>query len=62
MVKAWLSDRGIQYTLRDVLRDPTAAEDFLQLGFLLPPVVVVDGEAVAGYQPERLAELLSDEP
>ncbi len=60
MVKAWLSERGVSFVLRDVLQDPAAAEDFLRLGFLLPPVVVVDGQAVAGYQPERLAELLDD--
>ncbi len=61
MVKAWLSDRGIAYAVRDVRQDPAAAEDFLRLGFLLPPVVVVDGQAVAGYQPERLAELFPEE-
>ncbi len=60
MVKAWLSERGIRYTLKNVSEDRAAAGEFVRLGFLLPPVVVVDGEAVAGYQPERLAALLGE--
>jgi glutaredoxin 3 len=60
-VKAWLSERGISYTLRDVTRDSEAAREFIRQGFLLPPVVVVDGQAVPGFQPERLATLLGEE-
>jgi adenosylhomocysteine nucleosidase len=60
-VKAWLSERGIAYELRDLLEDPAAADEFVRRGYLLPPVVVVDGQAVPGYRPERLDELLGEE-
>lgn len=60
-MKAWLSERGIPYVLRDVVQDHEAAEEFIRRGYLLPPVVVVDGQAVPGFQPERLAELLDEE-
>jgi glutaredoxin 3 len=60
-VKAWLSERGISYTLRNVSEDPSAADEFVRNGFLLPPVVVVDGKVVPGYQPERLDSLLEEE-
>ncbi len=60
-MKAWLSEHGVAYTLRNVAEDPDAAAEFIRRGYLLPPVVVVDGEAVSGYQPERLDDLLGDE-
>jgi hypothetical protein len=60
-VKAWLSERAIPYTLMNVSESVEAAEEFVRMGYLLPPVVVVDGIAVPGYQPERLDELLDEE-
>ena len=60
-MKAWLSERRVPYTLRNVSEDAEAAAEFVRRGFLLPPVVVVDGQAVSGYQPERLEALLGEE-
>jgi hypothetical protein len=60
-VKGFLSDRGIQYTLRDVASDPEALVAFLRLGAPLPPVVAYRGRWVAGYDPERLEELLAED-
>ena len=57
-MKAWLSERNIEYSLVNVSEDAEAAEEFIRRGYLLPPVVVIDGIAVPGYQPERLDELL----
>ncbi len=58
MVKEFLRERGIEYILRDVAGDPAAREEFLRLGAPLPPVVVYEGRWVAGYDPERLDDLL----
>lgn len=60
-MKEFLSDRGAEYILRDVVNDPGALEEFLRLGAPLPPVVVYRGCWVAGYDPERLDELLEGE-
>ncbi len=60
-MKAWLSEHRVAYTLRNVSEDPEAAAEFVREGYLLPPVVVVDGQAVPGYQPERLEALLDEE-
>jgi glutaredoxin-like protein NrdH len=58
VVKEFLSRHGVAYELRDVTRDEQALREFLALGLPLPPVTVVDGVAVQGYQPDRLERLL----
>ncbi len=60
-MKEFLSERQISYTLKNVVRDPVALAEFQRLGFLLPPVTVVDGVAVRGYDPAQLAALLDPE-
>jgi len=57
-VKEFLSDHDVRYELRNVTQDEEALRAFLALGLPLPPVTVVDGVAVQGYQPARLEELL----
>lgn len=57
-MKEFLSQHQIAYQLRVVTTDPRALEEFLALGLSLPPVTVIDGVAVQGYQPERFEELL----
>ncbi len=44
--------------LKNVVTDPVALAEFEALGLLLPPVTVVDGVAVRGYDPARLEALL----
>ena len=46
------------FELKDVTRDRAALDVFLKSGFLLPPVVVIDGIPVQGFQPDRMEELL----
>ena len=46
--------------LRDVTADRDALDEFVRLGVPLPPVVVYKGAWVAGYDPERLDEMLGD--
>ena len=57
-MKEFLSQHEVPYELRDVTHGERALHEFLALGLPLPPVTVVDGVPVQGYQPERLDELL----
>jgi hypothetical protein len=59
-VKEFLSQHEVPYELRDVTHDEQARREFLALGLPLPPVTVVDGVPVLGYQPEQLEALLSE--
>jgi hypothetical protein len=58
VVKRFLHERDIPFSLRDLYHDPTAREEFVSGGYLLPPVTVIDGVAVMGLDPERLDALL----
>ena len=59
-MKEFLSQHEVPYELRDVTHDEQARREFLALGLPLPPVTVVDGVPVQGYQPEWLEELLRE--
>lgn len=62
MVKQWLHENQVPYVLKDV-RDPEVAREFLalRLGTVLPPVVLVDGEPVVRFDPDRLERLIFGE-
>ena len=61
-MKRYLAERGVRYELKNLNTDAVAREAFLRAGFKLPPVLVIDGIAVEGFQPERIDELLGTEP
>jgi hypothetical protein len=61
VVKEFLSQQGVDFTVKNVVTDLEAREEFLRAGFRLPPVTVIGGVAVEGFQPERLEALLLDQ-
>ena len=58
-MKEFLSQKGVPFTERDVVKDPQAIEELAKLGYLTTPVIVVDGEVVVGFDRKRLEQLLS---
>lgn len=60
MVKEFLRERGVSYEFRDLNRDAEARAEFVRAGYLLPPVTVIDGTAVTGFDPRRLEGLLGE--
>jgi glutaredoxin len=62
-LKDFLTERGVRYTLKDLRTDPEARREFVDRGYRLPPVTVIDGVPVEGFRPDRLDALLfADEP
>ena len=59
MVKNYLAERGVRYDLKNLNTDADARAAFLGAGFKLPPVLVIDGVVVEGFQPERIDALLA---
>jgi glutaredoxin len=58
-VKEFLSQKGIDYTERDVSTDETAFNELAALGVMTTPVVTIDGEIVVGFDRNKLEALLS---
>ena len=58
MVKEFLSRNGIAFELKNVGTDPIARDEFLRAGYRLPPVTVIHGVAVHGFQPQAIETLL----
>jgi hypothetical protein len=59
-VKRYLAERDVRYTLKNLATDPDAVAEFVARGFLLPPVLVIDGVAIPGFQPDRIDRALDD--
>jgi len=63
MVKKWLDDRGVEYTVESILDDQTL-EAVRSLGLASAPVTVIsqgepkDDVVVPGFQPQRFQELV----
>ena len=58
MVKVYLSQKGLEFTERNVSLDEDARNDLLSLGYRSTPVTVIDDEKVVGYSPPKLEEAL----
>lgn len=53
----WLNDRGVEYDTIDVTADESAMAEMVRLsGNEMSPVIEVDGEVLADFGPEQLAE------
>lgn len=57
-VKEFLSQKGIDFTDRDITQNGQALAEFSDLGYMTTPVVMMDGEVIAGFDRERLEQLL----
>jgi hypothetical protein len=60
VVKEFLSQQGVAFSVKNVVTDAGARDEFLRAGWRLPPVTVIDGVAVEGYQPEQIERLIDD--
>ena len=54
-----LDNAGLDYEIIDITEVPEARDYVMALGYLLAPVVVVDGEHWSGFRPDRIKALAS---
>jgi glutaredoxin 3 len=53
----WLDDHDVEYEKIDVIGDETAFDEMIRLsGQELAPVIEVDGEVLADFGPDQLAD------
>ena len=58
-MKAWLSQRQIPFTEKNVREDQVALDDLKRMGFNSVPVTVIDGQRIVGFDQDRLAKVLA---
>ena len=60
-MKEFLTAKGVPFTNRDIMEDPTAKEELQKgtNGVMQVPVVIVDGEVILGFDRTRLQKVLS---
>ena len=57
-MKEFLSQRGVPFTEKDVVEDDAAMEELTKLNYFSTPVTLIDGEAVVGFDRQKLETLL----
>lgn len=54
MVKKFLDERSVAYSLRNVAADEDAAREFFALGGKLPPLILINGTVIHGFDPDAI--------
>jgi glutaredoxin 3 len=57
-VEEFLSQKGVEFTDRDVAQDEAALIELETLGIMTTPVTVIDDEIVVGFDRPKLERLL----
>src|SRR5262249_33563178 len=55
----YLSQMGIQFTERNVGKDPKAREELMALGLLSLPVIIIGDKRLTGFNPKAIDAALS---
>jgi len=58
-VKAWLSQKQIPFTDKNVREDAAALDELKRLGYNSVPVTLIGEERIVGFDLERLAKALA---
>ena len=58
MTKEFLSRKGIQFIERNIVQEPVALNELRRLGYMTTPVTIVDGDAIMGFDEEKLSKSL----
>ena len=57
-VKEFLSQKGVEFTERNIQTDPEARKELMKKGIMAVPVVEIDGETIVGFDRDKIEELL----
>jgi glutaredoxin len=58
-VKAWLSQRQVPFTDKNVREDSVALDELKRMGFNSVPVTVINGQRIVGFDQDHLAKALA---
>lgn len=57
-MKEFLSQKGVEFTEKNVQTDPAARKELMQKGIMAVPVVEIGGETIVGFDKDKIEELL----
>jgi len=57
--KEYLSQRNMPFMNKDITKGPNALEELKKLGFFTPPVLVIDGTAIVGFDVAKIESALT---
>ena len=57
-MKEFLSQKGVNFTERDVSKDDQAIKELKEMGIMTTPVTKINGDVVVGFDKAKLEELL----
>jgi len=55
----FLSRQNIPFVAKDVSSDEKAAEELMNLGSMSTPTIVVDGQMIVGFNPQKLLQIVN---
>jgi len=50
----YLSRKGVEFTAKNVRDDPEAIKELIAGGFTMTPVIRIDGQTIAGFDPAKI--------
>jgi len=56
--KEYLSQKKVQFTEKDITKDPNALEELKKLGFMTTPVLVIDDSVIVGFDTAKIDSAL----
>jgi glutaredoxin len=56
--KEYLSQKGIQFQEKDIAQDPSALADLKKLGYMITPMIVIDGSVIVGFDADKIDQAL----
>ena len=56
--KSFFLRKGIEFIHKNVRGDRAALKELLDMGYQSTPVTIIDGEAVVGFDQQKIEELL----
>lgn len=59
--KAWLAERNIPFTERDIITDPVAQNELEGMGLSATPAIVIAGQVILGFDAKALEAALMQE-
>ncbi len=54
----FLSQKGVEFTEKDIQSDPEALQELLQMNSQATPTTVIDGEVIVGFAKKQISEKL----